>query len=75
MKAAYEVHNPSFRDINLDGQIAFGINDWCAEGPDGHPFFGQTKAEAEKIRDDYLNAEWEEIEPLDTREAYARCAD
>jgi hypothetical protein len=72
-KPAYEVHNPSFNDINLECQIAFGINDWCAEGADGHPFFGRTKAEAEKIRADYADAEWEDIEPVDTREAFARC--
>lgn len=75
MKAAYEVHNPSFNDIGLDAQIAFGINDWCAEGADGHPFFGRTKAEAEQIRADYITAEWEDIESLDTREAFARCSD
>lgn len=53
MKAAYEVHNPSFNDINLLDQIEYGINDWCAEGKDGHQYFGRTKQEAEKIRADY----------------------
>lgn len=53
MKPAYEVHNPSFNDISLDRQIQHGINDWCAEGADGHPFFGRTKAEAEQARQDH----------------------
>ena len=57
MKAAYEVHNPSFNDINLEAQIVFGINDWCAEGKDGHPFFGRTKSEAEQIRKDFYSCE------------------
>lgn len=47
---AYEVRNPSFSDLNLQKQIEFGINDWCAEGESGHPYFGQTKDEAERIR-------------------------
>lgn len=47
---AYEVHNPSFGDMNIEAQIEAGICDWCAEGRDGHPFFGRTKDEAEKIR-------------------------
>lgn len=50
---AYEVHNPSFNDMTLEQQIQVGINDWCADGPQGHPFFGRTKAEAESIRDAY----------------------
>jgi hypothetical protein len=50
---AYEVANPSFRDMTLDQQIEVGINDWCAEGRDGHPFFGRTKTEAETIRAQY----------------------
>ena len=55
MKAAYEVHNPSFSDIALDQQIEYGINDWCAEGKSGHPYFGRTKAEAEAIREQFNN--------------------
>lgn len=51
---AYEVHNPSFNDMTLRQQIEHGINDWCAEGRDGHPFFGRSKAEAEQIRAVYL---------------------
>lgn len=47
---AYEVCNPSFDDLNIEQQIEYGINDWCAEGRDGHPYFGRTKAEAESIR-------------------------
>lgn len=53
---AYECHNPSFADIPLDQQIEFGINDWCAEGRSGHPYYGQTKAQAEAIRASYNNA-------------------
>lgn len=55
MKPAYEVRSPSFSDMNLEQQIAAGINDWCAEGTSGHPYFGQTKAEAEAIRAQYGN--------------------
>lgn len=50
MKQAYEIHNPSFNDMSLDEQIKHGINDWCAEGRSGHPYFGRTKEEAESIR-------------------------
>jgi len=53
MKPAYEVLNPSFSDINLEKQIEFGINDWCAENESGHPYYGQTKMEAENIRSRY----------------------
>jgi hypothetical protein len=56
MSAAYEVRNPSFSDMNLDQQIDAGINDWCAEGKSGHPYYGRTKAEAEAIRAQYGNA-------------------
>ena len=55
MKAAYEIHNPSFGDITLDQQIEHGINDWCAEGESGHLYFGRTKAEAEAIREQFNN--------------------
>lgn len=54
LNPAYEVHNPSFSDMTLETQIEHGINDWCAEGRDGHPFFGRSKAEAEQIRSVYL---------------------
>lgn len=50
---AYEVCNPSFDDLNIEQQIEYGINDWCAEGRDGHPYYGQTKAQAESIRASY----------------------
>ena len=50
MPAPYEILNPSFGDMSLDQQIEAGINDWCAEGKDGHPYFGQTKDEAERVR-------------------------
>lgn len=50
---AYEVHNPSFGDMALPQQIEAGINDWCAEGATGHPYFGRTAAEAETIRAQY----------------------
>jgi len=49
-REAYEVLNPSFNDLNIEQQIEHGINDWCAEGKSGHPYFGRTKAEAEAIR-------------------------
>jgi hypothetical protein len=55
MSQAYEVRNPSFSDMNLQQQIEAGINDWCAEGASGHPYFGQSKAEAEAIRAQYGN--------------------
>ncbi len=50
MKAAYEILNPSFSDMNIEQQIDAGINDWCAEGPCGHPYFGRSKDDAEAIR-------------------------
>jgi len=55
MTTAYEVRNPSFSDMTLEVQIDVGINDWCAEGASGHPYYGQTKAEAEAIRASYGN--------------------
>lgn len=51
--AAYEVRNPSFSDMSLEQQIDAGINDWVAEGKTGHPFFGQSRSEAENIRRQY----------------------
>jgi hypothetical protein len=56
MKAAYEVHNPSFSDMTLEQQIEVGVNDWCAEGVSGHPYYGQSKDEAESIRASFCNA-------------------
>ena len=56
MTAAYEIHNPSFNDIDLDTQIEYGINDWAAEGKSGHLYFGRTKSEAEEIRASFNNA-------------------
>ncbi len=56
MKPAYEIRNPSFADLNLEKQIEYGINDWCAEGSSGHPYFGRSKAEAEAIRTSHNNA-------------------
>lgn len=53
MTAAYECHNPSFNDMTLPEQIEHGINDWCAEGRDGHPYFGRTASEAVAIRAAY----------------------
>lgn len=55
MKQAYEIHNPSFNDINLLDQIEYGINDWVAEGKSGHLYFGKTKEEAEAIREQFNN--------------------
>lgn len=51
--AAYEVHNPSFNDMSLEQQIEVGANDWCAEGKDGHPYYGTTKAQAESVREQF----------------------
>ena len=48
MTTAYEIHNPSFNDLTLEQQIKFGINDWCVDGQDGHPYFGRTQFEAEQ---------------------------
>ena len=50
MRAAYEVRNPSFSDMNIEDQIYAGINDWCAEDEAGHEFFGQSRDEAERAR-------------------------
>lgn len=50
---AYEILNPSFADMNIEQQIEAGINDWCAEGENGHPYYGRTQAEAEQIRAAY----------------------
>lgn len=55
MQAAYEIHNPSFPDMSLEQQIEHGINDWCAEGNSGHPYFGRTQAEAEALRAQFGN--------------------
>jgi hypothetical protein len=46
---AYEVHNPSFNDMNLEKQIEHGINDWAVEGKSGHLYFGRTASEAVAI--------------------------
>ena len=46
---AYEVHNPSFNDMNLEEQIERGINDWAIEGKSGHLYFGRTASEAVAI--------------------------
>lgn len=50
---AYEIRNPSFSDMSLEQQVDAGINDWVAEGKSGHPFFGQSRSEAENIRRQY----------------------
>lgn len=46
---AYEVHNPSFNDMNLEEQIEYGINDWAVEGKSGHLYFGRTAEQAVEI--------------------------
>lgn len=46
---AYEIHNPSFNDMNLEEQIEHGINDWAVEGESGHLYFGQTAGQAVEI--------------------------
>lgn len=53
---AYEVRNPSFPDLTLQQQIAHGCNDWCAEGRNDHPYYGETKAKAEANRATFENA-------------------
>jgi hypothetical protein len=50
---AYEVHNPSFNDMNLEQQIEHGINDWAVESKSGHIYFGRTAQEAIDIADSY----------------------
>ena len=51
MRAAYEICSPSFSDMNIEQQIDAGINDWCAESDiDYHPYFGQSRDEAERNR-------------------------
>ena len=55
MKKPYEVHNPSFNCMTLESQIQVGVNDWCAEGANGHPYFGRTESEAESIRASHEN--------------------
>ena len=47
--SAYEVHNPSFNDMNLEEQIEHGINDCAVEGKSGHLYFGRTAQEAMEI--------------------------
>ena len=42
----YEVANPSFRDINLEQQIEFGICDWVVRFANGREIFGETKQKA-----------------------------
>jgi hypothetical protein len=46
---AFEIRNPSFSDMNLQAQIAVGINDWCVRREDGHEFYGRTQREALEI--------------------------
>lgn len=53
---AYEIHNPSFPDINLEDQISYGINDWEAEDHNDQKFVGETKAKAEANRAAYYGA-------------------
>jgi hypothetical protein len=52
---AYEVHNPSFNDMNLEQQIEHGINDWAVEGKSGHIYFGRTAQEAIAVASSYNN--------------------
>jgi hypothetical protein len=55
MKAAYEVHNPSFNDMSLLEQIEVGINDWAVQGKSGHIYFGRTAKEAVEIATSFNN--------------------
>lgn len=69
MKEAYEVRNPSFADLNLEQQIEYGINDWCAEGADGHQYFGRTPEQAIAIRASF-EPQWggpKKKKPIDRR--------
>jgi hypothetical protein len=50
---AYEVFNPNINFLTFERQIEEGVNDWCADGKDGHPYFGETKTAAEAIRAQY----------------------
>lgn len=42
----YEVPSQSFKDIPLDKQIEFKINDWAAEDQNGRIFYGRSAQEA-----------------------------
>jgi hypothetical protein len=42
----FEIPSQSFKDIPLEQQIAFGINDWQAVDKHGRDFFGRTREEA-----------------------------
>ena len=53
MTRALEIANPSFADIPLEQQIELGINDWVAEGKSGNLYVGQTKQQAESIRQQF----------------------
>jgi hypothetical protein len=53
MEQAYEILNPSVPELNLEQQIQYGLNDWCAEDADGHPYYGETAAQAEALRAAY----------------------
>ena len=53
IERAYEVPNPSFSDMSLGDQIEAGVNDWCATGKTGHPYYGATQEGAEEIRSLY----------------------
>jgi hypothetical protein len=50
---AYEISNPSFKDLSLDQQIQHGINDWVVEDKDGNPFYGRTAQEAIENYNEY----------------------
>jgi hypothetical protein len=50
---AYEILSVSFNDLNLEEQIAYGINNWAVEGKSGHIYFGKTEKEALEIARQY----------------------
>lgn len=52
---AYEVRNPSIRDMPLDLQIQHGCNDWCCEDKDGNPHYGRTEQQAIQIARNWDN--------------------
>jgi hypothetical protein len=50
---AYEVLNSMSPGMTLDLQIERGLNDWAAQCNLGVLHYGDTKAQAEEIRDEW----------------------
>ncbi len=57
----YEVCNPSFNDMDLQQQCAVAVNDWIAEDPEGHQFFGRTASEARRAALRYHSDAWSAV--------------